>query len=316
MSSPPAGIELRHLRYFLAVIEELHFGRAAERLNIAQSPLSQAIRKIEDGLGVQLLHRTTRVVAPTEAGRVFAEGARTVLVKFERAVAEARQAGGFGSALRIGCSLQFPLELLRRLLEIAQERAGAVSFDVAHLGSIEQVSRLRSGDLDLGIYHYAQDHEEIETESLFTGEPLVAFLPTGHRLTAKDVLRPEDLSQEVLVTFPREANPALHRWFERQFERAGYRFAGVREASGADPGDSMLAVIEGLGVVLAPVRFAEAGQARALVECRPLGSPLTMPDMVVAWRTNPPAHLRLALDAIRDASHSLGRRAVADAPGP
>jgi len=98
-SSHPA-IELRHLRYFLAVSEELHFGRAAQRLHIAQPPLSQAIRKLEQELGVSLLRRTSRVVTQTEAGRIFAEEARNVLASFDRALAEARKAGGVGTIAR------------------------------------------------------------------------------------------------------------------------------------------------------------------------------------------------------------------------
>src|SRR5436309_15812072 len=97
------AIELRHLRYFLAVFEELHFGRAAERLHMAQPPLSQAIRRLEEELGVQLLQRTSRVVTATEAGRVFADEARKVFAALDHAVLEARRAGGLGAALRIGC---------------------------------------------------------------------------------------------------------------------------------------------------------------------------------------------------------------------
>ena len=99
MVQPPAAIELRHLRYFLAVMDELHFGRAAERLHIAQPPLSQAIRRLEDELGVKLLNRTSRVVTPTEAGRVFAAGARKVLAGLNSAIADTRRAGGTSEAL-------------------------------------------------------------------------------------------------------------------------------------------------------------------------------------------------------------------------
>src|SRR5947209_20290814 len=100
MSPLPPPVEIRHLRYFLAVSDELHFRRAAERLHIAQPPLSQAIQKLEAELGVRLLERTSRVVSVTPAGAVFADLARKVLAEFEVAVAEARRAGG-ASAFRI-----------------------------------------------------------------------------------------------------------------------------------------------------------------------------------------------------------------------
>src|SRR3954470_14471877 len=108
MPPAPTTIELRHLRYFLAVIDELHFGRAAERLHMAQPPLSRAVRQLEDELGVKLLNRTSRVVTPTEAGLVFAEEARKVLGGFELAVAEAHRAGGPSRLLRLGAVPYLP----------------------------------------------------------------------------------------------------------------------------------------------------------------------------------------------------------------
>src|SRR3954469_18279523 len=116
------AIELRHLRYFLAVIEELHFGRAAERLSMRHPPLSQAIRVLEDELGVQLLERTSRSVTATQAGLIFAEEARSVLAGLDRAIAETRRTGGADSPLRIGCIPHLPLEQMQRFLDALQRR--------------------------------------------------------------------------------------------------------------------------------------------------------------------------------------------------
>jgi len=139
------AIEFRHLRYFLAVSEELHFGRAARKLHISQPPLSQAVRKLEAELGVQLFERTSRVVKLTEAGRVFAEEARRVLADVELAVGAARRAGGAGYTLRIGCVPHLPIERLLAFLEALHERSPADRPQVTHITSGEQVSRLRSG---------------------------------------------------------------------------------------------------------------------------------------------------------------------------
>jgi DNA-binding transcriptional LysR family regulator len=209
MASSSTAIELRHLRYFLAVVDELHFGRAAERVHMAQPPLSQAIRRLEDELGVRLFERTSRAVSVTEAGRVFAEEARQLLASFERAVAEARRAGGEGR-LRLGCLPDLPIARVQRFLRGLQERDPRWQSEVTHLPSLEQVRRLRAGQLELGILDGVGEHDQIEVEPLFRGEPVVTLLPGGHRLAAKERLDPGDLGEERLVLFPRPANPYLH----------------------------------------------------------------------------------------------------------
>lgn len=306
MASAPIGIELRHLRYFLAVSEELHFGRAAERLHMSQPPLSQAIRKLEDELGVPLLQRTSRVVTPTEAGRVFAEEARRVLARLEVAVSEARHAGGAGSVLRIGCSPHLPIEWLHGFLGGLHERNPLMHAEVTHLLTLDQVKLLRAGELDLGIFHHAQTHDELELETLFPGEPIAAFLPTDHRLARKDVLRPDDLRDEALVMFPRAVNPALHDRVLALIEDAGYSFPSVHELGGANARDAMVAVARGAGVAVGPASLLELSKAERIVIRRSLEPSPSMPHTVIAWRANPPRYLRTALDAVRELARADG----------
>ena len=304
-SSHPA-IELRHLRYFLAVSEELHFGRAAQRLHIAQPPLSQAIRKLEQELGVSLLRRTSRVVTQTEAGRVFAEEARTVLASFDRALAEARKAGGVGTKLRIGCAVNLAIERLLRFLTALHETEPALEAHVTHLSAFEQVARLRRGDLDLAIFFHAEEYDDLEMSPVFSGEPLAVYLPLDHRLAAREVLGPSDLAGETLVTFPREANPALHDHLLASFGAAGYRFTNVEEAGGLNARDLMVAVAERSGAAFWPV-IGEGSETNTIATARALDPPLTMPDTVVAWATIPERLPAALIESIRGLADRLRR---------
>jgi DNA-binding transcriptional LysR family regulator len=305
MGSPSIGIDLRHLRYFLAVMEELHFGRAADRLHIAQPPLSQAIRRVEKELGVQLLHRTTRVVRPTEAGLAFAREAADVLASFEAAVAEARRVGGAGEVLRIGSIPDLALERLQAFLRELSLREPSARVQVTHLHSGEQMRRLHRSELEIGIFDDPGPVSEIETEPLFAGEPLGAFLPREHALAERPALGPDDLRGERLVTYPRAENPALHDRLVGILDDAGFSFAALHEASSMNARDLMLAVDEGRGVAVGPLSLASVSEAGALVYSRPLDPPVSMPDTVLAWRRNPPRHLAALLASIRQVAGEL-----------
>jgi DNA-binding transcriptional LysR family regulator len=297
--SPPVAIDLRHLRYFLAVFEELHFGRAAERLHIAQPPLSQAIRKVENELGVQLFHRTSRLVIATESGKAFAEEARKVLAAFDLAVAEARRAGGAPAVIRVGCSPFLPIERLDALLTAIREREPGLTTRVTHLGSPEQRRRLIRGDLDVGIFQPASDVAGLMMEPVFPGEPLAAFLSPGHRLATKARIRPEDVSGETLVVYPRPQNPALHDRFYGFIESEGFQFRNRCEAGGTSGRDLILAALQGHGVLLAASSLKDVAGAGELVVRRPIAPQVTTPDWVISWRVKPPSQLARVLYTFR-----------------
>jgi DNA-binding transcriptional LysR family regulator len=298
------AIELRHLRYFLTVSEELHFRRAADRLHIAQPPLSQAIRRLEEELGVQLLERTSRAVSLTEAGRVFREDARRVLAELDTAVADARRAAGSGYTLRIGCTPFVPFRRLLAFLDALRSHEPSLRPDVKHLMSVEQIAQLHRGELDLAVIPVAGRQKRLTVEPLFPPEPLVAYLRPDHPLTHEPVLRPDLLAGETLVTVDRALNPTLvdHLW--KQLEVAGYSFRSFHEAGG-EPRDWLLAVAAGAGVAILPESALELGGAGARVVTRPLDPPLEVPAVVVAWRTPAPERLRPLIEALRRVGATL-----------
>jgi DNA-binding transcriptional LysR family regulator len=298
-------IGVRQLRYFVAVSEELHFGRAAERLHITQPPLSQAIRKLEDELGVELLHRTSRFVSLTEAGRAFADEARVVIAAFDRAVAEARRVGGTQATVRVGCTPDLPVERLLAFLGEVRHRHPDQPLEIVHLNALEQVRRLHDADLDLGIFLLAEQDEGLEVHPLFPGEALVAFLSPEHPLAAARAVTPGDLQGETLVVPPRSTNPALHERLMAQLAEAGYTFAELREAGGASARDVLLSVAAGSGVALAPVSTRHTSGAGGVVVHRPLEPPVPGVETVVAWAARPHGAVRTMLESLRDAAQSL-----------
>jgi DNA-binding transcriptional LysR family regulator len=280
------------------VSEELHFRRAAERLHMAQPPLSQAIRRLEGHLGVELLTWTGRTVALTEAGRVFAERARTVLASFDVAVGEAQRAGGGGLHLQIGCTPYLPVDLLYRFLDRLQESEPRVRPQVSYLLRAEQITRLQRGELEVGIFPGPGSVPKLHTEPLFPGEPLAAFLRPDHPLAEKPMLGPDDLADETLVTFQHASGAPVAVWLLQELGRVGYRFRGQYEAAGTDTRDQIIAAAEGMGLALLPGSTRVIADTGTIVVRRPLDPPVVMPDTVVGWRAQPPAHLRALIHEI------------------
>jgi DNA-binding transcriptional LysR family regulator len=301
----PSSIDLRHLRYFLAVYEELHFGRAADRLHIAQPPLSQAIRKLENELSVTLFERTSRAVKPTPAGEALAEEGRKVLASFNFAVSEARRAGSRDAPLRIGCVGVLPTARLQRFIRELKKRDASLRTEIIRLWGGDQIERLRGGLLDLGVFARVEEHADLEYETLFHGEPVHVFLSSGHRLAKKAIVTPDDLSGEMRISLPRTINPEFQDRFASLLESAGYRFAGRHEISSKDPRDALFAVAGGLGVVFGAPSLRELGDEGKDLIVRPIDPPLQLPETVVAWRASAPRALRSSLSSVRDVARTV-----------
>jgi DNA-binding transcriptional LysR family regulator len=173
---------LDQVRGFIAVAEELHFGRAAERLNMTQPPLSRQIQKLEKSVGAELLERDNRKVVLTAAGRAFLEDARRLVVAADQAPLTARRiADGRAGVLRIGFTAASGYSLLGPLLAEISAELPDVDVDLRELVTGEQVQALRDGELDLGLARPPFDTEVFESKLLFS-ESLVLAVPEGHPL--------------------------------------------------------------------------------------------------------------------------------------
>jgi DNA-binding transcriptional LysR family regulator len=195
-------MELRHLRYFLAVAETLNFGRAAARLGIAQPPLSVQIRDLEQEIGAPLFHRGPRGVTLTDAGAALLPRALAVLEASQQAFNAARDAAaGRGGRLVIGFIPSLAYSVLPRLLPAWRRAHPGVAVALREVAVTDKEEALLSGSIDVGIYRPPARHPEIAVFP-FAQERMIAALPVSHRLARRRRLRPADLLGESLVLYP------------------------------------------------------------------------------------------------------------------
>lgn len=249
-------MELRHLRYFVAVAEELHFGRAAEQLGISQPPLSQQIQALESELGARLFERTNRRVALTEIGRLFLDEARQVLAQADKAVllAQRAQRGELGE-LKIGFTASAPFtSTIPRAILAFRQAYPAVHLDLLEMSSREVVEALLDERVQVGVIRPLALPEDVECVELFR-EPLVAVLRADHPLALSGELRLPiaALAEEPFVFFPRTHGTGL---YDQLFDLA--RQAGFVPRIGQEAGEAMTIiglVAAGLGVSVLPSSF-------------------------------------------------------------
>jgi DNA-binding transcriptional LysR family regulator len=273
-------MELRHLRYFLAVVEERQFVRAAGVLHVAQSALSQQIRDLERELGAELLLRDRRGVSPTPAGEVLLGHARALLERADLARAEvARMAGVISGTLRVGSGSPTGTVPLPATLAEFQRRHPAVDIALRDAPSEDLVRSLQDGTLDVALVSFAPEQLPPQvTGVLVTREPMVALVPAGHRLARQRSVSLGALADDPLITFPRGSGM-------RDTIEDGFRAAGVPRpavtAETIDPLATLELVGQGLGLSLVPRSVGEHAAADVVVVA--LRRPGLRRNVTLAW---------------------------------
>jgi DNA-binding transcriptional LysR family regulator len=214
-------VELRQLRYFVAVAEEMNLRRAAVRLHIAAPPLSVQIRQLEAEVGTDLFAREGRGIRLTEAGRIFLEQARKTLIDAGRAIELARQAAqGQIGHLSIGYNAPTGFRVFPRVVPAFKKRWPDVYLTFHAHSIVQQLERLTREELDVGFVWLPVPTQAFDVRELVQ-EALNVVLPVDHRLAAQDSISIKDLSGEPLILLSRALDPETYRDIEMLFRRAG-----------------------------------------------------------------------------------------------
>lgn len=291
-------MELRHIRAFIAVAEELHFGRAAERLHIAQPPLSQQIRQLETHLGVRLFDRNTRSVSLTSAGEALLEPAHAVLDSVEDAQRAAR-AGGRGEYGRVtigfaGASSEAALPALARAVRRAHPN---LELDMrGQLYANTALAKVADGSLDLGFVRLPIATPGVEYQ-VVEAEELIVALPAGHPLAEQETIALRDLAQESFITFPADSGSSLHAITQQVCLNEGFAPKVVQSAP--DSYTILALVAAGVGVTLTLTSCMHARHDDVVY--RRLSDDIPVLEAAISWRTmNTSSALQPVLAVLRE----------------
>src|SRR5271154_1811695 len=308
-------IELRHLRYFVAVAEELHFGRAALRLHLAQPPLSQQIRKLEEILGYPLFLRTTRAVKLTSAGDVFLERAKRTLRNVQEDMDEARSVGrGEEGFLRVGFIGSAMLTALPTMLGRYRRLYPKVNLQLHESYTSAVVQKLLKGELDAGFLRDSGPASGLEIEPLFS-EPFIAVLPKKHPLAKRKTISAGELRNEPFVFFAPSAGTLAYEKPVSLCEEHGFRPRVVQEAP--QWLTIMRLVGAGLGVTIAPACVKQVAAPNGVgLDLRRV---TVESDIELAYRTSEDRAIVEAIATVARQSFPQkrrGARARGSAPSP
>jgi DNA-binding transcriptional LysR family regulator len=286
------AFELRHLQYFVFLAEDLHFGKAAARIGIAQPSLSQQIRALEEKVGVSLFQRTSRTVQLTDAGRAFLTGARTTIAEAERSVREAQAAArGHQGALRIGYTDSAALSILPRLLSGFRATHADVELILEEGSTEAKLRSLLADQADLVLVRAPVLNQELRVD-IVHAEPFVVAVPADHPLARHQRVKLSRIAPLPMVLFPRRLAPEFHDLIVGMCQRAGFSPRIVHEAGEYQTMMSLVAA--GLGVCIVPrsienlgrtgVRYVRLANATAQAEVALVTDPKRSGTLVGTFR--------------------------------
>jgi DNA-binding transcriptional LysR family regulator len=249
-------MELKHLRAFVTLAEELHFGRAAQRLAIVQPALSMQIKALEDWLGVRLLDRNRHSVTLTDVGRLFLEEARATLHQAQRSADVARGLGrGETGRIRLGFVSSVLPELLPTLIRHAHQRYPGIELELKDMPGPDQVQALKSGQLDFGLMRLPAPHTGVQTQVVLN-ESIIVALPADHPLTTHSIIEVTELAQQPVLVLARRYAAGFHDGLLRAISEHGGKLDIADELGEFT---TMLALVSaGLGIGLLPQHAGRA----------------------------------------------------------
>ncbi len=283
-------MELRHLRYFRTVATELHFGRAAEKLHIAQPPLSHQIRQLETELGFELFNRTKRSVALTPAGQAFLVRVEQIFQELDRAIEIGRQTSrGELGQISIGFVGSATYNILPSLLQQFRDRYPQVQIELHELTTDKQLIWLREGRIDLGLIRPPIVEPDLSTQVIFQ-ESLVVALPAEHPLTSIEIVDLASLALEPFILFPRQFAPGLYDPIITICQAAGFSPRVVQECIQMQTIVSLVAANMGVSILPASIQAVQ----RQGVVYKPIQDPKLpasqliprLATLSIVWRTH------------------------------
>ena len=275
-------MEVRHLRYFCVLAEQLHFTKAALLLNVAQPALSHQIRQLEEELGTQLVERSNRRVRLTAAGEVFRERAARILEQLDQAARETARVGqGEEGSLVVGVVSTAVCSVLPEILRGIRREAPNISIDIREMEPAEQVEALRRETIDIGLLFLAIQDSSFDSV-VISRERLIVALPTGHRAAAADRVRLSDLEAETFLIPRQQPVPGFHEVVLETLRSRGVpapRLQPTRLLQTA-----VFLVAGHLGVALVPESFRNHLKVRGCVY-RDISGTAAHADLIGLWRS-------------------------------